>query len=426
MPFAIEKKRFGMKRETVRLTAETTPASWLAVDLQSEFSHVLKLLEDKALRGIKAPFPAFAGIKDTTGKIKTPLRAKNVGELFVMTFGLPSTAEQAAFIVSAGVNDKIDATEDGGAPFAATLTPGSYTSATLATEVKTQLEFSNGTAATYTVTYNATTQKFTITKNAGVFVIKWLTGANTATNAHAILGFSNTDTGSAIFQTSDSTTKAAFKHTFSLPTGIQPPTYTWFVDRDLDIKKYNGVAAKMLKFVSPVDQMIDLEADLIGLDEAVGLIGSPAYPESNPLEFYQSTNKIDGVSNVDIKNWHFDIDTGLFAKRTQSQSQLAQDVIAAARWKVSGGYTIFFENETERTKFLAATSGTLQHLLQGDVIQGTTKYTVDLNLYNSKYTAYPYGDTEGLLAATATWEAFYDPTATKMIQLDLTNDVSAY
>jgi hypothetical protein len=81
----------------------------------------------------------------------------------------------------------------------ATLTAGDYTGNTLATEVKTQMDAAGGT---YTVTYDEATAKFTIA-SATAFSLLWLSGANLANNAGALLGFGRTaDSYGAITYTS--------------------------------------------------------------------------------------------------------------------------------------------------------------------------------------------------------------------------------
>lgn len=113
--------------------------------------------------------------------------------------------------ITLDTNDYIDFTEDGGAEVSAQLTAGTYPlgvssseSGTLCALIKTQMEAVNG-ASTYTVTYSVSTDKITITKNTGVFVIKFATGTNTAKNASGAMGFAATDTASAISATSGST-----------------------------------------------------------------------------------------------------------------------------------------------------------------------------------------------------------------------------
>ncbi len=93
---------------------------------------------------------------------------------------------QTVFKIETGVNDKIDA-NDSGPAFTATLTAGTYTGGSLATEIETQLEASG--ADNYTVTYSSSTGKFTLVDDTGGWALEWDTGSNTATSAGPLLGF---------------------------------------------------------------------------------------------------------------------------------------------------------------------------------------------------------------------------------------------
>ena len=73
----------------------------------------------------------------------------------------------------------------------AILTVGSYTSTSLATEAKTQLD-ANGAGITYTITYSTTTFKFTITLSSGSVTLKWSIGGS----PYLEFGFNATDTAS--------------------------------------------------------------------------------------------------------------------------------------------------------------------------------------------------------------------------------------
>lgn len=432
-PFSLEAKRWGLKKEGSRLTAETTATKWFSADPESEISHRLELLEDKGLRGVKAAFPSHAGIKITDGKISAPVRTSHFGEFLNMLLGAPTSAEQSVVTVEAGVNDKIDLAEDGGAAAAATLTAGSYpvgassaVAGSFCKLVKDQLEAVNG-SDTYTVAYDTATRKFTITKSAGVFVLQWNTGANKLTSARSLLGFNNADTASAIAATSDvAVANRVHKHTFLLPSSVQPPTYTIFVDRSMGVKKYNGCAVKKLSLKGNADGFVQQDSDIIGLDEAAGDIGSPVYTdESTPLTFAHVAVKLGGSTLTNIKEWALSLDSGLFAKRNPGQ-QVAADVVAPARMKIEGSLTVYFEDETERAKFLANTTNTLQFLIQGDTLAGTTKEALDINLYKIAYKAFPYGELDGLLGAQATFEAVYSVSDGKLVQVDLTNKVASY
>ena len=99
-------------------------------------------------------------------------------------------------------NNKIDFLEVGalGTERNATLTSGTYTIGELETEIKNKLESENGSDATYTVSYDNSTQKFNISVSGGSVTelqFLWATGANTSTSSATTIGFSNAanDTG---------------------------------------------------------------------------------------------------------------------------------------------------------------------------------------------------------------------------------------
>lgn len=109
-------------------------------------------------------------------------------------------------------NNKIDFKEDAGAELTATLASAEYATATLlAAQIKTQLEAAG--LGTYTITYSATTNKFTIAVSGAVSKVQflWKTGTNGADGndvaPHAELGFIDTkDTSNAVSIESDYST----------------------------------------------------------------------------------------------------------------------------------------------------------------------------------------------------------------------------
>lgn len=128
--------------------------------------------------------------------------------------GDPAVSEHITYgslLVTVNSNDRIDFTEDGGAEVTAQLTAGTYPlgissseAGTLCALIKDRMEAVNG-ASTYTVTYSVSTDKITITKSSGVFVIRFSSGTNTAMNASNVMGFTVADTTSAISAVSNST-----------------------------------------------------------------------------------------------------------------------------------------------------------------------------------------------------------------------------
>ncbi|MFA5937591.1 MAG: hypothetical protein WC822_06975, partial [Candidatus Paceibacterota bacterium] len=157
---------------------------------------------------------------------------------------------------------------------------------TLCKLVKDQMESAGGTP-TYTVTYAYATKKMTITKNSGVFVIKWLTGTNTLTAADSLLGFTTADTASAIAATSDSTTgNFIMSHAFTRLASATLPSYSWWQKNGINYPEFAGCMLNKLEFSMKAKEFILAAADWAGLKYvAGGLTQSDTYSAKQPFKF---------------------------------------------------------------------------------------------------------------------------------------------
>lgn len=123
--------------------------------------------------------------------------------------GDPAVTEHKTYgsiLITVNTNDFIDFSENGGGAVSAQLTAGTYPvgatsseAGTLCALIKTKMEAAG--SGTFTVTYSGSTDEITITRSSGVFVLKFATGTNTAKNAASAMGFSVSDTASAISAT---------------------------------------------------------------------------------------------------------------------------------------------------------------------------------------------------------------------------------
>jgi hypothetical protein len=314
--YSIEAQRFGLKKETVRGTAETTPDKWYPVLKGTELTYGLSLLENDVLKGDPTMLPPVAGGKSGSGKVKLPLDSQTCVEFFRGLLGGLSSAQQGA--------------------------------------------------------------------------------------------------------------TAAYKHTITLNAGLQKPPYTFFLDYGIDVKKYSLGTVKKVMIGGAVDSLGAFEADILFKSEASGAIGSPTFPTQKYLAFQTMDFKIAGASSTDIKEWNIEIDNGASGLRTLNQSQEVIDIIAPGKIDIKGGFTAYFQNETERAKFLANTAVALRMLATGPLIASTYYNTVDINIYEAHYTAFPFGDDAGLLAAKATFTGYYSASDSKAIQIDVTNSTTSY
>lgn len=314
---ALQSFRFGLKKESARGTAETTPDKWYAIDpaMALNYSHAPLPLE--TLWGTPEKRPMQAGPKTGEGSIPFPLDAQIVGELFYSLLGGVSSAQQG------------------------------------------------GTAA----------YKHTITRSGAI-------------NAK--------------------------------------PSYTFFMDRGLGVLKYNLGVVRSISINVPVDNFATFQADVLFKSEASGSIGSPTFPSEQILSFQHADIEIAGSSDTDVKEFSLTIEQPYKVHRTLNQSQDAAELLATGPIGASGSFVIYFQSTTERSKFLANTSTTLRLLSEGEIIASTYKYTVDINLYQVKYTAFPYGEDEGLLAAQVEFQAEYSSGDSQTLQVDVTNTDTSY
>jgi hypothetical protein len=313
---SIEQQQFGLKKEAVRGTGETTPTKWYPVEKDTSMEYSLKLIKDQALRGTVEEFPQVAGVKEGKGKVKFPMDPQMMGEFLNSLLGSVSSVQQAATI--------------------------------------------------------------------------------------------------------------AYQHTFLKSNSLQHQAYTFFMDRGLDVQAYSLGTVKKMIITGSVDGLIMVENDVLFKGESTQGIGSPAYPTQHYQAFNNVNFKIGGASNTDVKNWQIHIDNNAQVHRTMSQSQDVSDILCRHKLIAGGSFTIFFQNETERAKFLANTVQSLEVVMTGGLIASTYAYLLDILFPQIHYTAYPYHDVDGLLGANVQFEAVYDATATKVLSILLNNTDTAY
>lgn len=213
MPYIGELGACGIAKES-QLGTFVAPTEFLRFVPPFDFSTDITPIIGQGVQGIpdinKKWAQGPAQLK--SGKLKLEVEPENLGNTLMAAFGTDTPAEVASytvtghtvFTVTVNVNDSIDFIEGAGTEKTATLTPGAYTAYSLCTEIKTQLESANQTTVTYTVAFNSTTKKFTITPSASTVTLLWNTGTNNAKGAYALIGWAKADATAAASQTSTS------------------------------------------------------------------------------------------------------------------------------------------------------------------------------------------------------------------------------
>lgn len=200
----------GLGGTTLNVTVDGTPDSvtFAALPANTTIS--------QAVAAINSQMPSVLATKTLDNRIKLlaalSLTITGGSSAPILGFATGQTDNETASFVVSAANNKIDFKVNAGPQLTATLTNGTYVMGTsnadpdsLCEEVKTQMEVADP-AGIYSVTFNPSTLKVTISRNSGTFQILWATGTNTANAADALLGFTTTDTAIAISITSDSTT----------------------------------------------------------------------------------------------------------------------------------------------------------------------------------------------------------------------------
>jgi len=217
-----------------------------------------------------------------------------------------------------------------------------------------------------------------------------------------------------------------YRHTFSPFNGLAMPSFTYFVDRGLSKKRYPLTIIKKLALAGAVDGKALVNADLLFKSEEPASAFVSSHGSPKPLMFFQTDLKIDGVTDLDVRSWSLNIDNGSVVQRTLNQSRDARNILSPGKFIIDGGFEIYFESETQRQKFLDVNSAAVNIVLAGDIIEDTFKNQLELILPEIRYTAYPFGNIEGLLGATATFEAHFNFVAGYAARAILTNSTAVY
>lgn len=127
-------------------------------------------------------------VEITASSENTSFPATNVGH----EFRSKVWRSTGSYVITSS-NNKINFKETGGgAELTAALTVGTYTTTTLAAEIKTKMDAATVNARTYTVSRSTTTGKWTIAGQTFLSLL-FSTGTNAATSVRTVIGFGTND-----------------------------------------------------------------------------------------------------------------------------------------------------------------------------------------------------------------------------------------
>jgi len=220
-----------------------------------------------------------------------------------------------------------------------------------------------------------------------------------------------------------------YRHIFTRsPLDIRMPSYTFHIYRGLGAKRYPLSVVKSITLNGAVDGKLTLEAEvLFKTEEASDFdFSTVSWEDPKPFMFYHTKVYFDDVLDENVKDWSITIDNGSVVQRALIGSQDIKDIVTFAKLLVNGTMNIYFESEAQRNKFLSNSAVSLKIELIGSELEGGINRKLVITLPEIHYTAFPFGDLDGLLGASVSFNAYYKLTAGKTIEIELVNMVSSY
>lgn len=219
---------------------------------------------------------------------------------------------------------------------------------------------------------------------------------------------------------------SVYKHIFRPQNIVKFPSFTFFVDRGISVKKYPLTIFKKMNITGSVDGKAQISVDVLFKKEEPAQSFEPTYNSPKPFMFYQTEIKLDSALNQDIRNWFITVDNGSSAYRTLNQSRDVKDIVSSSKFNIEGGYEIYFENEENREKFLNNLSQQINIILTGDIIEDNYRNNLEINIPKAKYTAYGFQTIEGLFGSAVKFKPEFDSAAGYSIEFILTNSIQGY
>lgn len=222
----------------------------------------------------------------------------------------------------------------------------------------------------------------------------------------------------------------AYRHTFFLNQAAEIPQtlFARVPQIGTNTKDYVGLFPNKISFNFPKTENVSCAVDFLGADELIGTYQQGTFGTFAPMNtFGNLAVKIDGTSNGDITNLKCDIDFGGKKISTIGTNDTISKIVAG-NLVVEGSFDIYFQDETERNKWINKTSSSLEIDLTGAVVVGTAKNELNLYLPKVEYASSEMKEEDGVSGATIAFRAQYGEASigTGQIRAILQNAVSNY
>jgi len=321
-----------------------------------------------------------------------------IGSLFGTT-GLPDPL----FVIDA-TNNYVDF-DEGAGELSAVIASGSYTATTLCAAIKAALEVAG--ALTFTVTFSATTKKFTIAAS-GTFGLHWNTGVHKAVDISVLAGFSDAadDTGAATYTADTVAVGVAYVHTFQWANAATPPfTFAtlrpgavWAIPSVIPMKLALSVADGLVHGALTLRGNNLIATSVVNTETEMDALTPEAEADLDFVNFQegvlrmntQAGDALDSGDNVDVSDFNPEFDRTMDAKHIMGGAAISQPV--------EGNFNIglklrFPQADAARVAYLASfiaiTAMKLSATFTGRVIAGTHTYGLSLYYPRLKFTGPP-------------------------------------
>lgn len=217
-----------------------------------------------------------------------------------------------------------------------------------------------------------------------------------------------------------------FRHRFTSDDDAQHPMYTLFMDRQTHQKKYGGTVIPQMTFTFPTDGKVSASIDLMAKVEEAGAVLTPDF-SSDLADLIFSDVSVDlvGVKSTQIAQASVQINHNAIPKHVLCDTRDAVDIVAGPL-QVSGSFTLYFEDDVERAKFVGDTFSDLLINARGQVLEDIQVASFLLDMPRIKYDAGTIGEIDGILAQDFSYVANRDPSNGFALQASLINLETAY
>jgi hypothetical protein len=207
------------------------------------------------------------------------------------------------------------------------------------------------------------------------------------------------------------------------------PPYTFEVHRDLEQAfQYAGAVVNDLTFSFGTDSKImQGSAAVIAKKLALLTKTTPSFETTNPFLWNQATITIAGAANNDIQTLEFGVNNNLEGRPTLDGTREISRVLRNGKRSFPVSFTFDLKDLTAFNRFRSQSEVSAKIELTGDVISGTDKYKLTIDIPKLRYNAFPInvGGAE-VITAQVEGSAKYDSVGAHAMKITLINSKASY